>query len=264
MEKSFKINLRVNIPLIIRFLGAVILLCVFMAFVRGLYIYLTGNNAEDSLLTKFNMDLEQTLPTYVSAINLFIASAFLALIAKSKWGMEDRYRKHWGALALGFLLLSVDESISLHEVVVANFMMQLSAISGPNHFGAGVLILLCAALSSMLFLKFILHLPARTKVRMISSGVVFVLGAAGMEAIGGYFVSDGYEKVAYNISVIIEESLEMAGILLFIRSLLYYIQENLLNASPLFKAEAPGVANELPGSSVNSKLAQKEELMQDF
>lgn len=59
-----------------------------------------------------------------------------------------------------------------------------------------------------------------------------------MEAIGGYILSDGYQKVSYNVGVIIEESLEMVGILLFIRAILYYIQENLLHHTPLFEEVA--------------------------
>lgn len=159
MEKTFTINLRVNISYVVRFLGGLILACIFVAFLRGFIIYTTGNNNEDGLLMKFNMDLEQTLPTYISTINLLIASGLLALVAKFKRSIGDTFWVHWCVLSLGFLFLSVDESISIHEVIVRSFVMQLFHNSSPAHLGAGIFILLCAAISGLFFLKFILHLP---------------------------------------------------------------------------------------------------------
>lgn len=236
MEKAFAINLKVNISFITRFLGALIGLCVFMAFVRGLIIYNTGDYAKDGLSMIFNMDLEQSLPTYVSAINLFIASALLALVTKFKRRNNDRYWMHWGFLSFGFLFLSIDESISLHELVVGSVVFELFNLEEQGHFGSSILIVSSAAISGLLFLNFILHLPGKTRTRFIVSGIIFVMGAAGMEALGGYIVSDGYQKVAYNLVVIIEESMEMTGVLLFIRALLYYIKENLVHGtSSLFQ-----------------------------
>ncbi|RDV15340.1 hypothetical protein DXT99_09780 [Pontibacter diazotrophicus] len=261
MGKNFAINLNVNISFVTRFLGALIGLCIFMAFVRGFYIYTTGNNTEDSLLMKFNMDFEQTLPTYVSTINLFIASALLALVSKFKRSIQDKYWLHWSILSFGFLFLSIDESISLHELLVDSVILDLFNISEQFHIGSSILILSCAVISILFFSKFVLHLPNKTKVRFIISGVIFVFGAAGMEAIGGYILSDGYQKVAYNIGVIIEESLEMTGVLLFIRAVLYYIKENLLEITPLF-SKASEIPTEIPHSNKTRVAVQEEQLVQ--
>lgn len=251
MKNSFAINLKVNISSVTRFLGAIITACIFMAFLRGFIIYMTGYNSEDGLLMKFNMDFEQTLPTYVSTVNLLIVSALLALVTRFKKSVNDKYWLHWGFLSFGFLFLSIDESLSLHEVLVRDYVMPLLNISGPAHLGAGLFILGCASVCGLFFLKFILHLPTKTKIRFIIAGVIFVFGAAGMETIGGYILSDGYQKVAYNTVVILEESLEMIGVLLFIRAVLYYIKENLLNVTPLLK--------EVHQHSKKTTAAQKEE-----
>lgn len=267
MENNFTVNLKVNIPFVTRMLGAFIGLCIFMAFVRGLVIYTTGNYAEDSLLMKFNMDFEQTLPTYVSTINLFIASALLALVSKFKKSIDDKYWMHWGFLSFGFLFLSIDENISLHELLVGRVVLDLFSLSEQFHLGSSILILSCAVIGGLFFLKFILHLPNETKARFIISGIVFVLGAAGMEALGSYILSDGYQKIAYNIGVIIEESLEMIGVLLFIRAILYYIKENHLNVTPSFNGvpvtKTPEISEGVSDRNKNRVALQDEQLVQE-
>ncbi|MFD3000653.1 hypothetical protein ACFS7Z_09805 [Pontibacter toksunensis] len=246
MKGDSIITFRLDTTTIIRILGALIGFCIFMALVRGGAMYINSNLTGDGLWMKFNMDNETTLPAYISSINLLIASALLALVCKLKERVADKYWKHWGLLSIGFLLLSIDENISLHEVIVHDYIMQLLEFSGPNHFVTGVLITACAALSSAFFLKFLFHLPTTTRMRIITSGVIFVLGSAGVEAITGYLIADGYQsqKIAYNIGVIVEEAMEMTSVLLFIRAILSYIQENLFDIISLFNIKAEVLVKE--------------------
>ena len=60
------------------------------------------------------------------------------------------------------------------------------------------------------------------------SGVIYVGGAVGVEMIGGYHSQMyGENNFAYGMITTIEESLEMMGILVFIYSLLFYLQNYL-------------------------------------
>jgi MFS family permease len=74
------------------------------------------------------------------------------------------------------------------------------------------------------FRKFIFALPNKTKVQFILAGTVYVLGALGMELIGGYIADKyGYTTI-YGLASTIEELLEMSGVVIFINALLNYLQ----------------------------------------
>jgi biotin transporter BioY len=57
---------------------------------------------------------------------------------------------------------------------------------------------------------------------LIASAIIYITGALGMELLGGLYREDRWAGV---IVTTIEETLEMVGVVLFIRGLLRYIQE---------------------------------------
>ena len=73
---------------------------------------------------------------------------------------------------------------------------------------------------------------------MIAAGTVYVTGALGFEAIGGHFVSgEGFASNGYIFAFLVEETLEIAGLTLFLITLLAALpnyvpaeQHNALNA----------------------------------
>jgi hypothetical protein len=77
-----------------------------------------------------------------------------------------------------------------------------------------------------LFLKFLKNLPAKVRIGFILSAVVYLGGALGMELVGGSYASKyGLDNFNFNLLSTIEESLEMLGASLFIRTLLTYISD---------------------------------------
>ena len=65
----------------------------------------------------FDVDEEDTLPTWFSAFLLLIVSAFLWLCARRKRASADPWAVNWYILTVGFLLMSVDEVSGIHETV---------------------------------------------------------------------------------------------------------------------------------------------------
>jgi hypothetical protein len=77
------------------------------------------------------------------------------------------------------------------------------------------------------YLKFLLHLPAKTRWRFVVAATLYLGGAIGMELIGGRYADlHGMENLAYSMTATVEESLEMAGVIVFIYTLLNYIADN--------------------------------------
>ena len=80
--------------------------------------YRFGFNYLKGFIPLFYVDLESNIPTWYSSFALLFAAALLAVITMDKIGKRDKYRRHWGALSLIFLLLSIDEISMIHEYLI--------------------------------------------------------------------------------------------------------------------------------------------------
>lgn len=79
----------------------------------------------------------------------------------------------------------------------------------------------------IVYLRFFFHLPRKTKILFAIAAGLYVGGALGFELIGAGLVSQyGYQNLTYFIIAIIEESMEVAGLLFLIYALLDYVSSN--------------------------------------
>lgn len=103
----------------------------------------------------------------------------------------------------------------------------------PSYYSSIALLFCFSLLAVIVFLlvymKFILNLPSKIRILFIVAGIVYILGAIGVELIGGrYYELYGDDNITYTIIIItIEELLEMAGIVVFIYALSSYIDTEL-------------------------------------
>jgi hypothetical protein len=84
------------------------------------------------------------------------------------------------------------------------------------------------ALVGLFYLRFLLALPRRFQVLCAASGAIFLGGAVAAEWVGSEIARrrpGDDASWAYQLQVIVEEGLEMAGIALFIYALLVYLAE---------------------------------------
>jgi hypothetical protein len=62
----------------------------------------------------------------------------------------------------------------------------------------------------------------------IRADVIYVAGAIGMEILNGRYASEyGYDALQYAMLTLVEETLEMTGIALFIQTLLHYLESHI-------------------------------------
>lgn len=219
----------VNPAKIARTLGAVAVLLVLASIGGQLSKYLLGHGNLYGLVKLFYVDAESNFPTLFSIFLLFGAALLLALIAilKEREGAPDLSK--WRILAGGFLLMSVDEAVSLHERLVRPMRALLGddAQLGIFYYAwviPGIALVCVLALS---FLGFLRRLPRETRLTFMIAGALYIGGAIGVELIGGrYEELHGDQSLTYSMIATVEESLEMAGIILFIRGLLNYLSAN--------------------------------------
>lgn len=171
----------------------------------------------------FYVDLENNLPTWYQSVNFLLAAFLLGMLFRSARRMSERFARHWGLLALGFVYLSLDEMASLHERLINPLqrIIQPSGAWAPTWVIVG---LIGAAVAAVYFLPFILHLPHRAKLQAIAAAGLFLGGAIGVEMWTAtmFDTTDLNFKNSFRYALMAhaEELLEMIGLLVFIDLLL--------------------------------------------
>jgi hypothetical protein len=173
----------------------------------------------------FNMGAEANLPTSISALNLLLAGGLLALIARYESRRQRKQNWHWWGLAIGFVLMSLDEAAMIHEGLVgATLTRYWGHGHGIMYYSWYKLYIPLVLLIGLLYVPFLLRLPRRYVVRLLGAGVVFLSGAIGCEMLESYLESHGLR--GKSVSRLFEETGEMLGVVLAIHALLLYLADH--------------------------------------
>ena len=157
----------------------------------------------------FNVNLEYNPPAIFNGLLFLIAPVRLfQLLSAKEWRLVDK----WGWLIIGvvFIFLGLDEVFQIHENQPKSWNLETSNWFKYYLIGLGFISLPCIPL--------FLGLPNVIKILLIVSGVVFISGAVGIESISIYFSSNQMWK-SYIISTVVEEFMEMLGLIIFSCSL---------------------------------------------
>jgi len=191
----------------------------------------TGHDHMYGLVPLFYVDLESNIPTWYSSSALLLASVLLSVVALAKFQNQEPFRRHWMCLSAIFAYLAVDEVAMLHEYPIAPLRSALNA-TGALHYTWVIPGFLAVAIVGVCYLKFLKHLPARTRNLFIVAGMTFVGGAIGLEMISGIEASAHDESsINYMLIVTAEEFMEMLGIVIFIHGISDYILRNINSIS---------------------------------
>jgi hypothetical protein len=183
-----------------------------------------GFNYRERWISLFNLDREVNYPSWYSSFTLLFCGILLGIIAAAKKKEGDLYFLHWKALGFIFVFFSLDEILSLHEILIINDLRKALNLGGFFYFiwviPGGIFVLLTA----LAYFKFLLHLPRKTRELFLLAGSIYVGGALGMEMVCGYYADAvGQRNLIYGLMVSVEEILEMVGVVVFIYALLSYI-----------------------------------------
>jgi hypothetical protein len=144
-----------------------------------------------------------------------LSAAILFLIAKVT--TESKNKKFWISLCGIFIFLAVDEATEIHEkLVFENHLPDFLFYSWVIPYG-----ILLAGLAIYIY-KFLFSLPKATYIKFTIAGMIYVSGAIGGDFMEGHLEVSNGSELAFYISVLLEESMEMIGVVLFIRALLQY------------------------------------------
>lgn len=169
---------------------------------------------------RFGLDNELSMPTWLVSAMALITSGVFWLIAR-----HSTQRAPWYLLSVIFLILSLDETSALHELVVERVHV-LAGLGAQQTFTSNAWLLLAPfifAAGVWLALWLWRRVPRQSFVRITVALLVYVTGAFGVE-----YMSIQIDKVelAYRIGlVVVEETLEMMGLWLALRAGILHIKE---------------------------------------
>lgn len=217
-------------PLLRVLLLSVLVLHVLSLGSHFVYHYLGYHNVlpRFGLITAFlNVDKEGNLPTWFSSV-ILLGSAYVV------WGIYrtvresgGRYRWHWGALAVVFTFLSMDEVAEVHEMASRAGLVNAGTASYLSWIVVASPFVLAFVVS---YFRFLLHLPARIRTLVACGGVLYIGGAVVLEIMGALLGRDlttilpaGKPYFRYLLFASAEEALEMIGAILFLYAMTLHL-----------------------------------------
>jgi hypothetical protein len=216
------ICLELNTLLFARVLLALAILLVVIGTIANLLIYQVADSPDSNfakVVRRFDLGHEPSLPAWFSSMVLLMNGAMLILIGWAERLREKKFARHWIALGIIFIGLSIDESVMFHEMLDKLIRIVL-ATDGGLQLPWVVLGFAFALVVFLAYAAFLISLPKRFAGLFIISGGLFVGGAVGMELVSGYAIAlHGVSSAYHTFAQTVEESLEMAGSILFFYSL---------------------------------------------
>lgn len=177
------------------------------------------------LVNFLDMDNERNLPSFFSAGLLFFAAQLLFLLSRLNKGKPRGGSGYWLALAIIFLYMTFDEAFSVHEPLSSPLKHLFNWEQyGVFYYTWVIPGMLLVVITALVFLRFWWNLPRPTRWIFLLAAGLYILGSIGFEMLGGRYAEfRSTTNLTYSLITFFEESLEMAGIILFIWGLLLHL-----------------------------------------
>ncbi|AZM57124.1 hypothetical protein DMA15_34965 [Streptomyces sp. WAC 01529] len=176
-----------------------------------------------AIRTLVNVDVEANLATWWNS-TLLLAVAGMALTAALLSGADVRPgRLSWLGLAAATALLSIDETVSLHERLgeVGRAWKEWAGGTLPTHAWVlpGAALAAAGTVCAVLWAR---KLPRDLRHGLLAALAVYLGGALLTEAFNGWARENGHSTVLM-LGTIVEEGLEMSGCLVALAALSRYV-----------------------------------------
>lgn len=193
-------------------------------------VYLESTFPEQSKMRRvivqyFHFGNEANFPTFFSALLLLLSSTISFCLYKLDLvGANKQNVRYWLTLSLILLFLSADEAVQIHEQLMSVTHYLIPNLSSILASAWVVPYALIALVVAFYFLRFVFRLPKKTRNLVIAAGFTFVSGALALEIVETYLHSEyGVKHILFTLNILVQELLEMTGIVLFVYALLDYL-----------------------------------------
>lgn len=162
-------------------------------------------------------------------------AVLLLLIGRIERGRGNGDSRYWWLLSGVMFYASIDELFAIDERCSAPVRDALD-LSGPLYFVWVIPFAFLVAVLGLVCLPFLNRLDSRARTLFVLAGLLYVGGAMGFEIIEGWlFESRGSHNLTYAATASLEETLEMAGVIV----LLHALVQRLRVVSPRLTIDLP-------------------------
>lgn len=216
-------NLSISKKSIVKSLSITVIVLILLSVTGQLYKYLINDGENRYIFDFLNLDKEYNIPTLYVMLSLYFCGILLMIISFGVRLKKEKFFLHWCFLSVTFLYLGTDEILVLHEQIISPLRSVLKT-TGFLYVTWVIPAMILVLFFALAYIKFLKALPVKTRNWFIVSGIVFVLGAVGLEVIGSnYLYNYGQDSLSYSFITTVEETFELIGILMFINAILDYL-----------------------------------------
>lgn len=184
---------------------------------------------EGPAISLWSLSYEGNMPSWYASVLPLVCASLLAWVAAG----EPRDRFYWRLLALGFLAISIDEAVGMHERLSGNF-----DVGGVLYFDWVIPAAILVAVLGVAFVGFLRRLSPETARRFVLAGAIYITGAVLFELPLGWWTERyGDDSFGYALIDWCEETLEFVGLTVFASALLARLEGRQLAVTP--RAAAP-------------------------
>jgi hypothetical protein len=167
---------------------------------------------------------EANITSWFSSFLLLLSALLLYLISRLIYLDNGPFAKHWTFLSYLFIFLSIDETATIHEMLIKPLRVVFHS-SGIFYYAWMIIAIPSVLLLAILYLRFVFSLPINIRNQFILSVIIFLAGALGFEMLGGLFFKTEISGIhVLSFLITFEELLENLGVVVFISALLTYIR----------------------------------------
>jgi hypothetical protein len=211
------VQLQINTSSLIRWLLLATLLLVIFGWMASPFIDVFGLPHPQTTWQRFNLDGEGNFMTWFKSVLMLLSATVAGLLALGR----RVFVRYWWALCVVFALISMDEVVGIHETST-DLVRNALHVGGLLYYAWIVPACAFVLVFTLAMLRFFRQLEPTLRLGLLVGAGVYVVGALGIESLGGYAMNVGSSPLLIYVLVTCEEGLQMIGSILILRTLLEF------------------------------------------
>ncbi len=205
-------------------LAGIALLLIFFSVLGHALQFRYGTDRFQEFVRLFNLSGERNVPTWFSSSLALCCAMLLAAIGAKCRQRRAPYHRHWLILSFCFLFISLSGTATIHDWTLERPLVQALELPGAFSFPWVIVGWTVVLGMSLGYWQFVSGLPAQTRSNFILAAVLYVTGALLLEMVSAYLMDYHLNLTLWRgIVATLQESLEIAGIILFMHGLISYL-----------------------------------------
>lgn len=195
----------------------------------AMFVKLLFDRSVYGFMHAFDLSWDGNIPTWYASSSLLLCAILIFIIAYIERTTASRWTRYWFGLGWIFIFLSIDETATIHEQIGAalgTISPTLAGLGGLFNYTWVVFGIAAVTVVTVLYMRFFIDLPKRSRTLFFLAAAAFVGGALGIEMVNAWIADAlGDRTIPYVAMTVVEEAFEMIGVLVFVYALLDYMSQ---------------------------------------